>query len=443
MDARHFDAGFGDEAMILKGSQRAGASALADHLTNTRDNDHVNILELRGFVSDRLHGALLETHAISKATRCQQFMFSLSLNPPQNHIASEQDFLTAADRAEEHLGLTGQPRAVILHEKEGRRHAHVVWSRIDPAHLRAINLPHFKRKLMALSKELYLDHGWDLPDGLRTHGGKSPLNFTLAEWQQAKRLDLDPREIKQLFRKAWDRSDSLKGLQNALEERGYFLAKGDRRGFVALDIQCTVYSLPRWTGLKAKEVKERLGSPDQLPSVSERQAEIKGKVTDQMRGYIAQVKAKHRKDAEPLLQEKTDIIAQHRAERQRLHSKQQKRWRAEAKARSERLNGGLRGLFDRFTGTARKTRDQNALEAYHCAKRDQAQRDQLVVDQMQDRRELQQRFIQLRDVQKREQATLARDISAVLRMKSGYAQAMDQARAQRMERRRDRGFEIS
>lgn len=35
--------------MILKGSQRAGAGALASHLMNDRDNDHVTVLEIRGF----------------------------------------------------------------------------------------------------------------------------------------------------------------------------------------------------------------------------------------------------------------------------------------------------------------------------------------------------------------------------------------------------------
>ena len=115
--------------MILKGSQRSGAKALADHLMNDRDNDFVTCLDLRGFSTDELHGALAEMHAISKATQCKKFMFSLSLNPPQDHIGTEEEFLDAADRAEQALGLDGQPRAIVVHEKEeGRRHAHVVWS---------------------------------------------------------------------------------------------------------------------------------------------------------------------------------------------------------------------------------------------------------------------------------------------------------------------------
>lgn len=173
--------------MILVGSQCAGATALADHLTNQRDNDHVQVLELRDFMAKDLHGALDEVHAIPKATQCKQFMFSLSLNPSGSHIADEDEFRDAADRAEAKLGLTGQPCAIVIHEKEGRRHAHVVWSRVNVDEMKAINLPHFKSKLRDLSRELFLDHGWELPKGLETHGGKSPLNFTLAEWQQAKR----------------------------------------------------------------------------------------------------------------------------------------------------------------------------------------------------------------------------------------------------------------
>jgi hypothetical protein len=182
--------------MILKGSQRAGASALAAHLLNDRDNDHITVHQLRGFVADDLHGALHEAHAISKGTQCKQFMFSVSLNPPKDSVLSDEAFERAANACEERLGLTGQPRAIIIHEKEGRRHAHVVWSRIDANQMRAINMAHFKTKLTALSKELYLEHGWELPDGLKHMGGKSPLNFDLAEWQQAKRIGIDPREIK-------------------------------------------------------------------------------------------------------------------------------------------------------------------------------------------------------------------------------------------------------
>ncbi|WP_099828224.1 hypothetical protein [Oceaniglobus indicus] len=109
--------------MILKGSQRGNAAQLAKHLTNMRDNEHVDLHELRGFMNeDELHAALQEAEAIAKGTRCKQHLFSLSLNPPEGVHVDTATFETAIEMAEQKLGLDGQPRAVIFHEKEGRRH---------------------------------------------------------------------------------------------------------------------------------------------------------------------------------------------------------------------------------------------------------------------------------------------------------------------------------
>lgn len=67
--------------MILVGNQRGGAKDLALHLLK-QENEHVEVHEVRGFASQNLMAALNEAHAISRATRCNQFLFSLSLNPP-------------------------------------------------------------------------------------------------------------------------------------------------------------------------------------------------------------------------------------------------------------------------------------------------------------------------------------------------------------------------
>lgn len=419
--------------MIFKGSQRSGAKALADHLMNNRDNDHVTCLDLRGFSTDELHGALAEMHAISKATQCKKFMFSLSLNPPQDHVGTEQEFLNAADRTEQALGLDGQPRAVVVHEKEGRCHAHVVWSRIDVDELKAIHLGRFKLALRDLSRDLFLDHGWALPDGLATYGNKSPLNFTLEEWQAAKRQRLDPREIKQVFQQAWERCDSQLGFKNALEDRGYFLARGDRRGFVALDVDGNVYSIAKWTGLIAKEVKAKLGSPENLPSVDEAQSNIRSKITDQMRGFIGEIKDRQRDDLAPLRERQREMALAHREERKRLKHGQEQRWIEETKARSDRLNKGLRGLFDRLTGAHKAVQKRNEMEAMEAARRDQIQRDLLTEEQMKERKSLQREVQKIRRKHHGERRLLAADIRQAFKPQRSSPQP---------ERRRKRGMDL-
>ncbi len=375
--------------MILKGSQRAGARQLANHLLNERDNEHVRVHELRGFTADDLHGALVESHAISRGTKCQQHMFSLSLNPPKGADVGEAAFERAADEAERRLGLEGQPRAIVFHEKEGRRHAHVVWSRIDAEEMRAINLPHFKRKLTALSRELYLEHGWMLPDGLRTNGGRSPLNFTLAEWQQAKRNRVDPREIKDAIRDCWQRADNVKAFANALEERGYFLARGDTRGFVAVDLDGKAYALARWAGVKTREVYEKLGEPDALPTVEGVKRDLAQRTSKQLTAFIGELRQRQARELVQARSGLAALTASHRNERARLGARQRDRWTQETKDRAARLRSGLAGLWDTLIGRRHAIRAQNEAEAILSFKRDRAQRDRLVAAQMEQRRPFQ------------------------------------------------------
>lgn len=114
--------------MIIKASQRGGGQNLAVHLLRTDENEHVELHELRGFTSDVLKGAFKESEAISLGTKCRQYLFSVSFSPPEGERVPVDAFVRSIDKAEEKLGLEGQPRAIIFHEKEGRRHAHCVWS---------------------------------------------------------------------------------------------------------------------------------------------------------------------------------------------------------------------------------------------------------------------------------------------------------------------------
>src|SRR5262245_4732124 len=79
--------------MILKASQRSGARALADHLQNARDNDIVELHDIRGCVSDDdLTAAFVEMDAQAQGTRCQKMLFSVSFNPPAHENASYEQF---------------------------------------------------------------------------------------------------------------------------------------------------------------------------------------------------------------------------------------------------------------------------------------------------------------------------------------------------------------
>ncbi|MEC8196385.1 MAG: relaxase/mobilization nuclease domain-containing protein, partial [Pseudomonadota bacterium] len=236
---------------------------------NASDNEHVTLHELRGFLADDLQGAFQEAEAISAGTKCQQYLFSLSLNPPQSKTVPIEVFERAIAEIERRLGLSGQPRAIVFHEKKGRRHAHCVWSRIDAVQMKAINLAHTKYRLRDMSRELYIEHGWDMPAGLRNPKDRDPLNYELAEASQAKRTKRDPRELKVLFVQCWEVSDSKEAFAAALLEQGFVLARGNRRGCVAVDASGEVYSLSRWCCVKTKDLRARLGDQNDLPTVQD------------------------------------------------------------------------------------------------------------------------------------------------------------------------------
>ncbi len=404
--------------MILKGSQRSGGQQLGHHLLKTEENEHVEIHEIRGFVSDSVLGAMKEAQALSQGTRCKQYLFSLSLSPPQNESVASEVFEGALDKIEERLGLTGQPRIVVFHEKEGRRHAHAVWSRIDADTMTAKQLSFFKSKLREVSKELYLENGWQMPRGLIDSKVADPTNYTLAEWQQAKRREDDPKALKGIIQECYAASDGSKAFAHALEERGLFLAKGDRRGFVAVTYQGTVLSIARELGRPAKEIRTRLGDPDGLASVEETKTHIAEKVAPRLSNLIREAKNIAARSMQPLRERQAEMARQHREERQRLDEGQKSRWLAETRTRSERIRHGFASLWDRLSGEQSRMKAKNELEAIWALQRDRKQRDDLVRAQLAERRELQKQIMETRTRNAQRVLNLYRDAAVQQRQRS-------------------------
>ncbi len=436
--------------MILKAKERGGGAQLARYLLSMRDNDHVELHEVRGFVGDDLLSAFREVDAIAKGTRCENYLFSASLNPPGGETVTTSDFEKAADEVERKLGLEGQPRAIVFHEKDGRRHAHVVWSRIDAEHMRAINLPHYKMRLRDVSRDLFRAHGWEMPKGLRDWKERDPLGYTREEWQQARRVGLDPKQIKALFQESWNRSDSGTAFAQALKERGFMLARGDRRGFVAVDYRGEVYAVARQAGVKTKDVAARLGNAEAYPSVDEARTYIAARMSERIKGFIRQAELEAGQGRKALEAERREIANRHRQERQAQKDAQEKRWIAETNARAARLPRGMSGLWQRLTGRYSKIKERNEREAWAALMRDRAERDNLIASQLDERRALQERIRQQRERQQADLLLLREDVARYQDMalpereperREPDPERDDRKRQRGRDRGRDRGFE--
>jgi hypothetical protein len=433
--------------MILNGNERSGAARLAQHLMNAKDNEHVELHDLRGFVADDLHGALQESEAIAKGTRCQKHLFSLSLNPPEQEDVPIDVFEAAIDKIERQLGLEGQPRAIVFHEKEGRRHAHAVWSKIDSDKMKAINLSFYKRELMGISKELYLEHGWPMPNGLRDHRQRDPLKFTLEEWQQAKRTGLDAKQTKALIRECWNGSDTRQSFEAALKENGFWLAQGDRRGFVAVDWRGEIYSLSRMTGAKTKDLKVRIGDPKELLSVDEARAQISEIMSSKLSAWAKDEEAKAHKANLAAQFQREQMVQRHRKARSDLRSAHDARWLVEKKARAARTPRGVRGLWGWITGKNKKIRKINEAEIARAVQRDRAEKQTVIQKQLTERRGLQRQIKLAREKQQTRIQELGRDVARAIELgrvpEQHLSRQKDRSRSGDKGRDRDRDNDFS
>lgn len=427
--------------MILTGAQRAGAAQLAWHLQRTDENELVELHQLRGFVARDLDGAFREVEAIASATRCRQCLFSVSRSPPASAQVSVAGYEAAIEKIEEKLGLQGQPRAIVFHEKDGRRHGHAVWSRIDIEEMRAIQLSHSKLKLRDVSKELFFEHGWPMPPGLVESGASDPANFSRAEWEMAKRAKRDPRALKAMFQECWAVSDGQAALAAALKERGFTLAKGDRRGVVAVDFRGDVFAVARWTGLRAKAVREKVADAEALPSVGEARAEIAARMTPRLQNYVREVETEAVRDALKVEFARTEMAARHGAERKSLKDGQAVRWAAETAERRTQLPTGASALWSWATGDLKKLQAAHGAEAWQGVLRDRREMDELILAQSGDRQTLRAKILAQRDKRSEAMASLDADLARYRDLVRAPVRVLapDRDPDPRPQRQRDRG----
>ena len=423
--------------MIIKASQRGGGANLAAHLTRTDENEHVLIHELRGFVSSDLHGAFKEVDAIRRGTKCQQYLFSVSFSPPEHATFEAGEFMDAINRVEEVTGLTGQPRAVVFHEKEGRRHCHAVWSRIDAETMTARPLPFYKNKMMDVSREQYLQHGYPMPRGMTKASERDPTNFTLAEYQRAKRRGEDPRAIKIAVQDAWSASDGRKAFENALEVRGIALAKGDKRALVIIDHNGEVHALSRTLDLKTKDLRAKLGEPTDLKSVAEAQKRIAERMTPAIRRHIEESRTAFQKRSATLAHYKMEMTHLHRKERTALDTRLNDEWTRETLERQARVPRGLKGLWSFFTGKTGEIKRQNEAEALETQKRHALERHQLIERQLGERRILQAKIQDHRKMQATQLIELRRDIGRYFKLARQPDRPQTQARSNNLSLKLD------
>jgi hypothetical protein len=255
--------------MIINGGKRAFWRKFAPHLMNTeKGQQQVRIVEMRGLAADNLSDAFQELEALGSGTRAKSFYYHANIDPRADEHMTEEQWDHAVDALEKNLGLDGRSRFIVEHEKNGRTHRHVVWSRVTDD-MKVVpcdwNYSIHQRTADQLEKEF----GHEKTPRQRAPG--KPRGPRQYEYVRGKQSKIPPKEVEAELTALWHQCDSGPALAAAIAEHGYILAEG-RRGLCVVDWKGHEHSLARRCGVRVKDVDARMADVldrETLPTVEE------------------------------------------------------------------------------------------------------------------------------------------------------------------------------
>lgn len=219
--------------MIISGKSRQNGKQLGRYLVAKGENERVTPLEVRGSMSDNVPGAVYEMSLRTELTRRGRLgLYHAHIAPAygEDGLTPEQ-WRDAADQLEKALKLDGQPRVIVLHEKKGKIHGHVVWQR--------------ERE----GKLIKMSHSYRAHDKVRS----------ALERQYQHQRTRQTGDHKKHLTVLWGASRDGADFVRQAERSGYRIARGDRRAYVVETEDGQKLDLVRQLeGVKTKAAKERL-----------------------------------------------------------------------------------------------------------------------------------------------------------------------------------------
>ena len=189
--------------MFAKAYRKKSGSDLADYFMEEKRDELNRLLELRGFASDNIHDAFQSVDAMALSTKGQKPMLHVSVRNADGERLTDEQWLQVADRMEAKLGLSGQKRGIVLHtnEETGDAHMHIGWSLVDEETSTLKRVPFFVVRLREVCREMEREFGLRILDQERNRSGWIPTD---AEYQQAKRLGVNLKEVRESIRDCWE-----------------------------------------------------------------------------------------------------------------------------------------------------------------------------------------------------------------------------------------------
>lgn len=235
---------------VVKGRSRGNGAQLANYLEHNKENEQVHILDIRGTCKPGdLKSSLLEMSLTSELTKGYHGLYHSQFSPAigEDKTMTPEEWLEAADIIERHLKLEGQKRVIVLHEKKGRIHAHIVWERYDhiSGRLKADNQNYKKHDAAREEIERHLGHKFT-PQKENRKAEKQP-----------------EKDHKKILSDLWTQAKDGKSFVSTAEKAGYQISvTEDRRPWRVIfkngDKIENIDLVRQLRNVKTKEVTERL-----------------------------------------------------------------------------------------------------------------------------------------------------------------------------------------
>lgn len=278
--------------MVIKGKCRGNGNQLASYLLSDK-NDKAEILEITGTTAPNdLNRSLVEMALSAISTKSQAGLYHAQINPdPREPGMTKEAWLKSVDILAKELGLEGQRRAIVLHEKDGRTHAHVVFERYQEG--RGKN----QQGILWDDKGNYEKH-YKASRAIEQVLGheRTPEKSDVKQTQNKRNLDVK-KELTELWNK---HTDPQKFIKEA-EKLGYTVAQGeDRRPYKVITSDGKSLDLTRQLEkIITKDVTERL-NPIRKSLKTEKEALAEAQTRQQ-------VKEQPKKEQAPPLALKWDL----------------------------------------------------------------------------------------------------------------------------------------
>ena len=197
-----------------------------------------------------------------KATAGPVYSFSLAWHPEQQ--PGQEEMMRGAFDTLEGLGLMEHESVMVAHRETEHPHVHVICNLVHPETGRTavpsydyLTLSKWAEEKEREDGKIYCDQRVQNNERRRQEA-KKDRDLALVKHREEKAARA--QEIETLY----SVSDSGKAFQAGLEEAGYTLAKGDKRGYVLVNDAGDIFSLSRQLkGQRAKDIKGRLSDIDQ------------------------------------------------------------------------------------------------------------------------------------------------------------------------------------